>query len=264
MPEIATIGALQLDVAAFTETNIHWNQSARDKIRHQLYSHLGSSRVVCASNASMSYEDGYQPGGSMLAVTGTQVGRILESGSDPWGRFTWIEMKGTRDNGLLVISAYRVSQLKGTKAGPNTAYTQQLNEMIKEGDLTLDPRTRILTYLRYLITAKRAQGFRPILMMDANDDWLDSSSKVFRAFLEDMQPLDPLYEKFGAEGVTDTTYARGKRCIDFIIVHSTIVPAIKRIGTLGLNEGIISDHCDEKELFRGILNRPHINPAREV
>lgn len=25
MPEVATIGALQLDVAAFTETNIHWS-----------------------------------------------------------------------------------------------------------------------------------------------------------------------------------------------------------------------------------------------
>ena len=31
MPENAVIGALQIDVTALTETNIHWNQSNRDK-----------------------------------------------------------------------------------------------------------------------------------------------------------------------------------------------------------------------------------------
>ena len=31
MPEIATMGALQIDVAALTETNVHWNQANREK-----------------------------------------------------------------------------------------------------------------------------------------------------------------------------------------------------------------------------------------
>ena len=43
MPEVATIGALQIDIAAFTETNHHWDQSSRDKVTQQLYSHLGNS-----------------------------------------------------------------------------------------------------------------------------------------------------------------------------------------------------------------------------
>lgn len=106
MPEIATIGSLQIDIAAFSETNIHWNQDNRDKMSEQLYVHLGASRVVCASNVSTRNEDGYQPGGSMLAVVGPQAGRMIQTGSDPWGRFSWAILQGTRDEGILVISAY--------------------------------------------------------------------------------------------------------------------------------------------------------------
>ena len=71
-----------------------------------------------------------------------------------------------------------MSQKRGAKAGPVTAYSQQVDNMIQEGDLTLDPRTRILTDLETLITEKRALGFRPILMMDANDGGLDSKNSI--------------------------------------------------------------------------------------
>ena len=53
MSETAIIGVLQIDDAALTETNIYWNQSNRDKVKHQFYSHIGNSRVVCVSNASI-------------------------------------------------------------------------------------------------------------------------------------------------------------------------------------------------------------------
>ena len=127
----------------------------------------------------------------MIATVGPQCGRIGRTGSDPWGRFSWQEMKGSRDEGILVIDAYRVSQKKGSKSGPNTAYSQQLNNMIIEGDLSLDPRTRILEDLRQLITEKRHEGFRPILMMDANDEWLETGSQAFQNFVSELKLEDP-------------------------------------------------------------------------
>ena len=61
---------------------------------------------------------------------------------DPWGCFAWSETRGERDEGILFISAYQVSQTKGTTAGQDTAYSQQINHMILEGDTTtLDPQT---------------------------------------------------------------------------------------------------------------------------
>ena len=64
----------------------------------------------------------------MLAIVGKQTGRMIKTGTDPWGRFAWSELRGERDKGILVISAYRVSQTKGTTAGPNTAYSQQITK----------------------------------------------------------------------------------------------------------------------------------------
>ena len=143
----------------------------------------------------------------MLTIVRKQTGRMIKTGTYPWGRFAWSEMMGERDEGILIISACRVSQTKDTTAGPNTAYSQQINHMIIEGDTDLDPRTRILQDLDDLITQKRAEGFRPILMMDANDDWLQTSSKAFKAFIEDMHLVNPHYEKFKTSGLTGTTYA---------------------------------------------------------
>jgi len=105
-------------------------------------------------------------------------------------------------------------------------------------------------------------------MMDANDEWVDSTSG-FAQFVKEMSLVDPLYNKFCDNGLTTTTYARGSRRIDYILVDSILESSIKRIGTLGLHEGIISDHvmlymdCDEKALFRGHINRPVMNPSRE-
>ena len=83
-------------------------------------------------------------------------------------------MRGARDEGLLVISAYRVSQKKGTRTGPHTAYAQQLDRMVQEGDLTLDPRSRILKDLSKLITEKRAEGLRLIAHEDDAENCITS------------------------------------------------------------------------------------------
>ena len=67
-------------------------------------------------------------------------------------------MRGTRDEGILNISAYRVSQKKGANAGPFAAYSQQVDNMIKKGDLGLDPRTRILLMMTGHTLAPKHSG----------------------------------------------------------------------------------------------------------
>ena len=132
--------------------------------------------------------------------------------------------------------------------------------MIIEGDTDLYPRTQILHNLDNLITQKQAEGFRPILMMDASDDWLQTSSKAFKAFIEDMHLVDPYYEKFKTLGLTGTAYAQGSRQINCICVDFTILSVINQICTLGLHDRIISDHimldmnCNKRLIFGGIIN----------
>ena len=76
-----TSRALSCVFAALVDTNLHWNQSAQDKITHYLWSHIGHSRVVCAPNVPKRPEDGYKSGGSMMLVIGSQRERMQRSGS---------------------------------------------------------------------------------------------------------------------------------------------------------------------------------------
>jgi hypothetical protein len=206
------------------------------------------------------------------------------------GRFVWVKLRGSRGEGIIVIVAYRVCQKKGTVSGTTTAYTQQINLMLDEEleafekiahedqrvpsllRKQLDPRSRVLADLRNLIQEERQRGFHPILCMDANEDWNDEKlGKDLSIFLAETQlcECDPLFDKFQHQGLAKSTYARGKQRIDFIFVDTAIVPAIQKIGTLGLHQAMVSDHVmvyvdlDEEELFQGKINRPVRVPCRE-
>ena len=82
--------------------------------------------------------------------------------------------------------------------------------MIVEGDMTIDPMTHILKDLRDLIVSKHEQGFKPILMMDANDNWLEKQ-KDLPKFIEEFQREDPLFQRFGQNGVTPVTTQGAQR-----------------------------------------------------
>ena len=140
----------------------------------------------------------------MLAVVCQHNNRMCATGSDPRGSFAWTKFRGNRDEGIFVMSAYGVSQTKETNAGPITAYSQQINEMTKAGNMTLDSRSRILTYLRDLITDKRAAGFRPILMIDDNHELFDKGSKKFQRCVDEMNLVNHLHQKHSHTGIVPT------------------------------------------------------------
>ena len=60
-------------------------------------------------------------------------------------------------------------------------------------------------------------------MMDANADWTAKDGKDLQEFMIASGLVDPLVHKFGQEGVTMATYARGKRRIDFIFMQCNVL-----------------------------------------
>jgi exonuclease III len=290
LPEVVAMDELDIDIMALPETKLCQDGRTKEVLQRQLNVNVGSSLVIEASAPKLkdNLSNDYQPGGVMLAMTGKVIGRKLDHFRDPMGRFVWVKFRGSRGEGIIVIAAYRVCQKKGTVSGTSTAYTQQINMMLDEELAAfeeiasrdqripsslrkqLDPRSRVLADLRKLISEERQRGFRPILCMDANEDWNDAKlGKELSRFLTETQLCDPLYDKFQDAGLAKSTYARGKRRIDFIFVDRAMVPAIKKIGTLGLHQAMVSDHVmvyadlDEEELFQGKINRPVRVPCRE-
>ena len=289
LPIVEAIHRLDLDITAIPETKLSANGITQEILQRQLNTFVGSSMVVEASAPRITEgRSDYQPGGVMAALTGKLTGRATSTYRDPMGRFVYIKLQGNRGEGIIFIVAYRVCQKKGTKAGPTTAYTQQIGAILQEeledaerlategkpipqsNRRALDPRARLLSDLKTLITKERENGFRPILCMDANEDWSDpKTGKELKQFMLETSLVDPLYERFRDDGLTHSTYARGKQRIDFVLFDTALKTAVKRIGTLGLHEAIISDHVmiyadiDETELFQGLVNRPVRVPSRE-
>ena len=141
LPEAASIHALQLDFVGIVEPNRVMTHENKKRISTQLNYFAGQSKLVCSSSPSSNRDSDYSHGGAITAAVGHQTGRVMTTGADKWGRFSWMTLRATRDEGILLVTIYRVPQTKGTKTTSGTAYAKQIELMMAEGDRTCDPRT---------------------------------------------------------------------------------------------------------------------------
>ncbi|KAL7522205.1 hypothetical protein ACHAWF_000300, partial [Thalassiosira exigua] len=228
---------------------------------------FGSHRTVYAA-ADATYDTKYQQGGTLLTLNGSYVGRHVKSGVDKWGRYCWMKLQCGRDEGMLVINAYRVCQERTHNPGAFTVYTQQHTDMRVAGVEDLNPRKQILKDIAALINKNRKEGWRPIVMMDANGDTHHDKDldQDLVDFLEEANLKDPYYDKFPGQ---IRTYLYGNKRLDYIWMDEAYVPAIKAIGYLETHQGALTNHPAayvdfyEDRLFKGITNRPIPMHSRE-
>ena len=266
--EIDAIETLGIDIMGMSETNCPWTSKTKAEYDHMMNQRFRTSRTTYSS-APPSSQHKYQPGGTLLTITGHNTGRIIEHYSDPWGRFCWYKLRGRRDEGVIIISAYRVCHQKGDNPGPFTAFQQQYTLMRQAGIQNPNPRQQLLDDLSKLIHKHRAEGFRPILMIDANGDYHSTTSpnKAFAEFILNTHLIDPFYDKFQT---SPRTYLYGTKRIDYILTDPSISLSIRNIGYLGSHMGADSDHSlaymdlDERQLFQGLINRPVPYHSREL
>ena len=123
IPEIDTIDELGFDIMAYQETKIPWTQNNTRQYNQQMQFKWPHGVRSTFSSAPSKYDDSnFQAGGTLLTLHSKAKGRVLEQGSDTLGRFCWMTLRGTRDEGLLVISAYRVCHTIADNPGPFTAF----------------------------------------------------------------------------------------------------------------------------------------------
>jgi hypothetical protein len=185
----------------------------------------------------------YQPGGNLFSITGDCVTRTTQTGNDKMGRFSWATMRGKRDEGILIISAYRVCQDANSRAGAFTAYQQQYTMLREAGNARPKPRQQILTDIQTLIDIKRKEGYRPILMLDANGDIHHPTNGDIhhpkkpdigmQEFIQRTNLIDACHQKFHD---SPCTYMWGTKRLDYILVDPALTQANERIGYLGTHD----------------------------
>ena len=114
------------------------------------------------------YAQERQYGGVLLATVGRQIGTVDCQGTGDQGRCALVTLRGQHNEGVQVISAYRVCQ-KGATAGPHTAYVYQIHDMIKKRRYNLGFKKNIWRHGNF-DTWKEDKRYGPIVMMDLNDD----------------------------------------------------------------------------------------------
>eukprot|EP00970_Alexandrium_tamarense_P011192 scaffold2391_cov126-Alexandrium_tamarense.AAC.1 len=166
-------------------------------------------------------------------------------------------LRGAEGCGVLFISAYRVCQSRGTLAGPDTAFMQQIEALRAQGVHNPDPRDQILDDMTDLITEWTVKGYHPIIGLDANAS-LDEAR--FARFLDRNNLIDVVGHV--TSGDPPPTYSRGQKRIDFILGDMHVCEAAVQGGSLGMHEGLFSDHTlqfvdfDQKRLFRNETYTP--------
>jgi hypothetical protein len=132
-----TIDNLGIDIFGMAETNIYWNQEKMAALSSLLQLVFGSGQIVTSSSSTNG--DGYLPGGTALIAQGCSTGRICHRREDRMGRFSYMALRGAEGCGVLIVSAYRVCQSRGTLAGPDTAFMQQIEALRAQGVHNPDP-----------------------------------------------------------------------------------------------------------------------------
>ena len=139
---------------------------------------------------------------------------------------------------LKVYNAYQVFE-KAIQPGKITVASQQHSLLLQAADAASNPRTAFWRDLMRDVQASREKGYAIILLGDFN--------KAFGSDLEGMvkiamdNNLVNVMESWNSNP-PPSTYARGNKCIDYVLASPDILPAIVSAGYEPFNERFHTDH----------------------
>ena len=82
-----------------------------------------------------------KPGGTAMIITNSFAPRVIDKGSDPIGRWTFVTLQGRRNKQITFITAYRVSDKFNHSHGSLTIQQQEYRSLLLAGHPpTVDPR----------------------------------------------------------------------------------------------------------------------------
>ena len=224
--------------------------SFHNTIRNANTHHTGS-----VSSANIDWPTKYQPGGTAVSAMNHWATRVISKGSDIYGRWSWIIMVGKGTKKIVFLSGYRVCQ-GGTKGSlcSKTVRSQQEFMYASQGEPNVDLRKRFTSDLTRMVKTFQDQGHDLVLMLDANEASSENSS------IDKMLWECNLVDAHTVSRETTSpppTHQNGKSKIDFVLISSSLVSAVRAVSILPLHDGYLSDHralvvdFDPLTLFEG-------------
>ncbi len=234
--------SLHTSLFAFTEPNLQWDGTLLHEatsLQRRFFSH----GLLVTSESDLQFPTSYKPGGTCIGVNGKWTTRVTDRGVDPsgQGRWSYVTMSGRDAPDIMFISAYRVCQKAGSKAGPLTSYAQQWTMSHVAGNPTPDPRNDFITDLVQFVKDQRK--LKPLAIninLDANESMGDEAAGLQRLTTE-LGLTDVHGNQLNAE-TAPTTYIRGTKRIDYGLMCPLLLKYVIRCGFGAFHDGPVTDH----------------------
>jgi hypothetical protein len=238
--EIKQAGA---DIFTFNETHgDESNATARKVLRmskQRMWKDNNEDCKIVHSSSNAAVLNFTKPGGNLVGITGSLVGRIRETITDPYGRWCGYTIIGRDTKEIMIITAYNVSQYKNAKVGEDTLFNQQIALYKLKNIRDPDPKKIFIEDLTDLVKQARKEDKDIILTGDFNelvgDDPRGMAKVLYEGNLTDAHEYQ--------HGTVDiTTYTRGVKRLDYVFVTPRLVEHILRSGYESFHARIPSDH----------------------
>ena len=180
-----------------------------------------------------------KPGGNMVGITGSLVGRIRDTITDPYGRWCGYTLIGKDNKEIMVLTAYNVSQYKNAKVGEDTLFNQQVALYKLNNIREPDPKKIFIEDLTKLVKKARMEDKDIILTGDFNEMVGDDPNEMVKV-LSAGGLTDAHSHQHGIVDIT--TYTRGTKRLDYVFVTPRLVDHILRSGYEPFHARIASDH----------------------
>jgi hypothetical protein len=201
---------------------------------------MGTYHMVTSASPQI-YNGYYKPGGVIGMVHGNCKGRVLESGGDHMGRWIHICLQGQGSRTITIIGTYQVCQGSVRTAGPTTAIAQQYSLMVQEG--RLNPHNIRNHHAKDLVQfVKQRQAAGDLVCVGDFNDTIGEHNQGLTKLCSECMLQDVVFENHGYGSQEFTTYKRGNRCIDYMLVDQQLMSTVRASGYEPFNIRILGDH----------------------
>ena len=158
-----------INFLALTETHLNpCNVYVRDNIEASHKIAYPEGYVKLTNTLLNNCEDTKQSGGVLVSTQGKLSNRYAGSGSDPGGRFAWMDFYG-KEVFLRIYTVYRVCQNNDALAGDSQAWTLQ-REWLKSKGVHNNPRSQVLKDIQHAIANDLKQKRHVLVVGDFNEN----------------------------------------------------------------------------------------------
>jgi hypothetical protein len=117
------------DLFTFNETHGDKSNATAQRVlrlsKQRMWRDNNEDCKIVHSSSNASVINLTKPGGNMVGITGSLVGRIRETITDPYGRWCGYTIVGKDNREIMILTAYNVAQYKNAKVGEDTLFNQQ-------------------------------------------------------------------------------------------------------------------------------------------